>query len=32
MSLVAGVFGDRFAKKPYFAAKTGSDLAPRVQF
>jgi LemA protein len=31
-SIVAGVFGDKFAKKAYFTAKPGSDLAPKVEF
>ncbi len=29
--LVAGMFG-RFAAKPYFTAKAGSDIAPKVTF
>jgi LemA protein len=29
--IVAGMFG-RFAAKPYFTAKAGSDVAPKVQF
>lgn len=31
-SLVAGIFGDRFAKKQYFAARAGSDVPPKVNF
>lgn len=31
-SLVAGIFGDRFAEKQYFAAKAGSDAPPKVKF
>jgi len=31
-SIVAGVFGDRFAAKQYFAAKAGSDEPPKVKF
>jgi LemA protein len=31
-SLVARMFGDRFAKKSYFAAKAGSDVPPKVKF
>jgi len=31
-SLVAGMFSDRFAEKPYFAAKSGSDEPPKVKF
>jgi LemA protein len=30
--LVAGLFGNRFAEKPYFTARPGSDVAPKVQF
>jgi LemA protein len=30
--LFAGFFGGRFAEKPYFQAKEGADVAPRVQF
>jgi LemA protein len=30
--LVAGMFGNRFAEKPYFTARPGSDVAPKVQF
>ncbi len=29
--IVAGIF-DRFAAKPYFTAKAGSDVAPKVEF
>jgi LemA protein len=31
-SIVAGLFGDRFAAKQYFTAKAGSDTAPEVKF
>lgn len=31
-SIIAGVFGERFAKKQYFAAKTGSEEPPKVKF
>jgi LemA protein len=31
-SIVASIFGGRFAPKPYFAAKAGSDVAPKVKF
>jgi LemA protein len=31
-SIVASIFGDRFAKKQYFAARAGSDQPPKVQF
>jgi LemA protein len=31
-SIVAGIFGDRFAAKPYFAAKAGAEVAPQVRF
>jgi len=31
-SLIAGIFGGKFAPKQYFAAKAGSDIAPKVQF
>lgn len=31
-SLVAGIFGDRFAEKQYFVAKAGSDAPPKVKF
>ncbi len=31
-SIVAGIFGGRFAEKQYFAAKPGSDIAPKVNF
>jgi LemA protein len=30
--LVAGVFGERFAPKQYFAAKAGSETPPKVKF
>jgi LemA protein len=31
-SIVAGLFGDRFAAKQYFAARPGSETAPEVKF
>jgi LemA protein len=31
-SIVAGIFGDRFAKKQYFTAKAGSEEPPKVKF
>jgi LemA protein len=31
-SLVAAVFGERFAPRPYFTARQGSDVAPKVTF
>lgn len=31
-SIVAGIFGNRFPEKPYFTARTGSDVPPKVQF
>jgi LemA protein len=31
-SIIAGIFGGKFAPKQYFAAKAGSDIAPKVQF
>jgi LemA protein len=31
-SIIAGLFGDRFAAKQYFAAKPGSEVAPQVKF
>jgi LemA protein len=31
-SLVASLFGDRFAAKPYFIADAGAATAPKVQF
>jgi LemA protein len=31
-SIIAGVFGGRFAEKRYFAAKAGSDEPPKVKF
>lgn len=31
-SIVAGIFGDRFAPKQYFTAKAGSDVPPKVKF
>ena len=31
-SIVAGLFGSRFAEKPYFAAQAGAAQVPKVQF
>jgi LemA protein len=31
-SLIASVFGDKFAAKQYFTAKAGAEGAPKVQF
>jgi len=31
-SIVAGIFGGKFAEKQYFAAKAGSDVPPKVKF
>lgn len=31
-SIVAGLFGDRFAAKQYFTAKAGAETAPEVKF
>jgi len=31
-SIVAGIFGGRFASKQYFTAKSGSDVPPSVRF
>jgi LemA protein len=31
-SIVAGIFGGKFAEKPYFQAKAGSDRVPEVKF
>ena len=31
-SIVAGLSGDRFAAKQYFAARPGSEVAPQVKF
>src|SRR5690606_33990656 len=31
-SIVAGLFGDRFAKKQYFTARAGSEAPPKVEF
>jgi LemA protein len=31
-SIVASMFGDRFAEKQYFVAKAGSDVPPKVKF
>jgi LemA protein len=31
-SIVAGIFGGRFAPKQYFAAKAGSETPPKVKF
>jgi hypothetical protein len=30
--VIAGVFGSRFAEKPYFTARSGSDIPPKVTF
>jgi LemA protein len=30
--LIAGLFGSRFAEKPYFKAQPGSETAPKVKF
>ncbi|HEY7335644.1 MAG TPA: LemA family protein [Bryobacteraceae bacterium] len=32
MVLIAGMFGDKFAPKPYFTAEPGSQRAPQVTF
>jgi LemA protein len=32
MVMIAGLFGDKFAPKPYFAAEPGSQKAPQVTF
>src|SRR5215469_12971805 len=32
MVLIAGLFGDKFATKPYFTAQPGSEKAPEVTF
>ena len=32
MTIVAGVFGDRFKEKAYFQATQGSETPPKVQF
>ena len=32
MVLIAGMFGDKFASKPYFTAQPGSEKAPQVTF
>ena len=32
MVLIAGLFGDKFAPKPYFVAEPGSQKAPQVTF
>ena len=32
MVLIAGMFGDKFASKPYFTAEPGSQRAPQVTF
>jgi LemA protein len=29
---IAGLFGERFKEKPYFAARTGAELPPEVKF
>jgi LemA protein len=31
-SIIAGVFGGRFAEKQFFAAKAGSEAPPKVEF
>jgi len=31
-SIIAGLFGGRFAERQYFTAKTGSDVPPQVRF
>jgi LemA protein len=31
-SIIAGMFGGRFAEKQYFTARAGSDVPPKVQF
>jgi hypothetical protein len=31
-SLVAALFGERFAEKQYFTAKAGSETPPAVRF
>jgi LemA protein len=31
-SVIAGIFGSRFAEKPYFTARSGSDIPPKVTF
>ena len=31
-SIVASIFGGKFTERQYFAAKPGSDVAPKVQF
>lgn len=31
-SIVAGLFGDRFAAKQFFTAKAGSEVPPKVEF
>lgn len=31
-SVIAALLGDRFAEKQYFAAKSGSDVPPKVKF
>ncbi|MBS1122875.1 MAG: LemA family protein [Deltaproteobacteria bacterium] len=31
-SVIAGIFGGRFSEKPYFAAKAGSEVPPKVKF
>jgi len=30
--LIAGLFGERFKEKSYFAAQAGANVAPKVQF
>jgi len=31
-SIIAGIFGARFAEKQYFSAQAGSEVAPKVKF
>jgi LemA protein len=31
-SLIASMFGDKFAEKQYFSAKAGAEVPPKVQF
>jgi LemA protein len=31
-TIIAGLFGDKFKTKPYFAAETGAEKAPKVTF
>jgi LemA protein len=32
MTMIAGIFGDRFKEKAYFQATQGAETAPKVQF